>query len=215
MATIPSAPRGQLFIWTDVDPAHDPDFNRWYDREHMQERIGIAGFERARRFRAAAACPRPYLALYDTENLQVFRSTEYRQAFARQTEWSRRNFARMRDTQRRVGELTVDAGEGEGGALALFVLADLSMPPAQLEPHFRRTVEREHVVRASLLDTDLALSSPLSADAPPARADRVAMVEATDVDAAFDAAQRLARQLSVDAADGGVYVFRTLWRLGA
>jgi hypothetical protein len=215
MATTPPAPRGQLLIWTDVDPAHDPDFNRWYDREHMQERIAIAGFMRARRFRAAAACPRPYLALYDTENLDVFRSTGYRQAFAQQTEWSLRNFARMRDTQRRVGALTIDAGEGEGGVLALFVIADARMPTAQLEPHFRDTVAQAHVVRASLLDTDVALSSPLSAEAPPARADRVAMVEATDVDAAFDAARSLARRLTVDDGDGGIHVFRTLWRLGA
>ncbi len=26
---------GELFIWTDIDPAHEADFNRWYDREHM------------------------------------------------------------------------------------------------------------------------------------------------------------------------------------
>lgn len=47
----------------------------------------------------------------------------------------------------------------------------------------------------------------------PARADRVAMVEATDGDAAFDAADNLARQLAVDVQDGGVHVFRSLWRL--
>jgi hypothetical protein len=41
------------------------------------------------------------------------------------------------------------------------------------------------------------------------------MVEATDVDAAFDAARSLARRLTVDDGDGGIHVFRTLWRLGA
>ncbi len=205
--------RGQLFIWTDVDPAHEPDFNRWYDREHMQERMGIPGFVRARRFRSLVDGPRRYLALYDTESLAVFRSSGYQRAFAQQTEWSRRNFTRMRDTQRRVGELTVDEGMGEGGALALFVFADPDRSGARLAQNFRDTVERDHVIRATLLETDVDLSAPLSAGAAPARADRVAMVEATDGDAAFDAADNLARQLAVDVQDGGVHVFRSLWRL--
>lgn len=213
----PDAPTscGQLFIWTDVDPVHETDFNRWYDREHMQERIGIPGFLRARRFRSPVAGARRYLALYDTESLAVFRTSEYQKAFAQQTDWSRLNFARMRDTQRRVGELSVDEGKGEGGALALFVFADADRSAARLLPDFRGTIERDHVVRASLLETDVELSAPLSAGAAPARADRVAMVEATDADAAFDAANYLARRLAVDVQDGHIHVFRSLWRLCA
>ena len=30
-------PRGLLCIWTDIDPAHEADFNHWYDREHIPE----------------------------------------------------------------------------------------------------------------------------------------------------------------------------------
>lgn len=213
MTVAQPAARGQLFIWTDVDPAHEPDFNRWYDREHMQERMAIPGFRRARRFHSLVSCPRPYLALYDTESLEVFQGQAYRHAFARQTDWSRRNFARMRETQRRVGELIIDAGQGEGGALALFVIGNTGLEPMQSGLHFQAMVERDHVVRASLLRTDAALSAPLSSTAAPARVDMVAMVEATHAGAAFDAAMSLARQLPVEEA-GGVYVFRVLWRLG-
>ena len=95
--------RGLLCIWTDIDPAHEVDFNRWYDREHMQERVAIPGFQSARRFGASQPCPRPYLALYYTDSLDVFRSQSYRNAFTNQTTWSRENFTRMRGTQRRVG----------------------------------------------------------------------------------------------------------------
>ncbi len=214
MASVAPASRGQLFIWTDVDPAHETDFNRWYDREHMQERMGIPGFLRARRFRSPVAGPRRYLALYDTESLAVFRTGDYQEAFAQQTDWSRLNLARMRDTQRRVGELAVDEGNGEGAALALFVFSDPDRSASRLVPNFRDIVERDHVIRASLLETAVDLSTPLSAGAAPARADRVAMVEATDADAAFDAAEHLARRLAVDVQEGLVHVFRSLWRLG-
>ena len=75
---------GELFIWTDVDPAHAQDFNRWYDTEHMQERAAIPGFKWSRRYHSKT-CPRPYLALYRTDSLNVFTSESYRQAFTKQT----------------------------------------------------------------------------------------------------------------------------------
>ena len=104
-------PRGLLCIWTDIDPAHEVDFNRWYDREHMQERVAIPGFQSARRFGASQPCPRPYLALYYTDSLDVFRSEAYGRAFANQTPWSLENFKRMRGTQRITCELTLRDGK--------------------------------------------------------------------------------------------------------
>ena len=38
---MPIAGKGMLLTSMDVDPAHEADFNRWYDREHLEE-IGRA-----------------------------------------------------------------------------------------------------------------------------------------------------------------------------
>ena len=35
----------ELFVWTDVDTTYEDDFNEWYDREHMEERVAIEGFQ--------------------------------------------------------------------------------------------------------------------------------------------------------------------------
>lgn len=209
--------RGLLCIWTDVEPEHDLDFNRWYDREHMQERVAIAGFQSARRFAAIGACPRPYLALYYTDNLAVFQSREYLSAFANQTAWSLENFTRMRGTQRRVGRLSVEVGAGEGGALALFVVpADKlaqSGLKAQLQQMLAALAGQDHVIRATLLETDSALSAPVTADAVAAPADAVVMVEATRAQIAQQ--HSLAMTDALGLAPAEVYSFQSLWRLAA
>lgn len=209
--------RGLLCIWTDVDPQHESEFNRWYDTEHMQERVAIPGFQNARRFRAAPGSPQPYLALYYTDNLAVFTSLAYASAFSRQTDWSKLNFLRMRDTQRRVGLLTVEAGAGEGAALAMFVVPAAKLAErdwrSRLEKALRALLGQEHVICVSLLETDAALSTPVTQNASPAMADALAMVEASRLGAAALHARVLSDALGLG--PDNVFLFQALWRLGS
>ncbi len=76
----------ELFIWTNVQPEHEADMNRWYESEHLRERVLIPGFRWARRYRALLG-PRRYLALYRTDALDVFSSPAYQFAFRNQTDW--------------------------------------------------------------------------------------------------------------------------------
>lgn len=52
------AGKGMLITVMDADPAEEEDFNKWYDREHIVERVAIAGFLEARRYVAALASPK-------------------------------------------------------------------------------------------------------------------------------------------------------------
>lgn len=209
--------RGLLCIWTDIEPEHDLDFNRWYDREHMQERVAIPGFQSARRFGAIGDCPRPYLALYYTDSLDIFQSEPYRRAFANQTAWSLENFTRMRGTQRRVGQLTLEAGAGEGGALALFVVPEATLRQsgvkARLQQMLTALTGQDHVIRMTLLETDAGLSTPVTADAVAAPSDALVMVEATRATVANHHALALSESLGLP--PGEVYSFQSLWRLAS
>ncbi|WP_322102564.1 DUF4286 family protein [Paraburkholderia sp. J41] len=217
MSLTPHAPAGQLCIWTDTDPQAEADFNAWYDREHMQERVGIRGFRHARRFLANDGAARRYLALYVTESLDVFRSDAYRQAFSGQTDWSLRNFARMRDTQRRVGELAFEAGEGEGAHLAIFVASPHALAASNWCARAHEAARETGVHAVRVFRTEGALSAPLATGdgAAPraAQEDAVVFVEASSNDAARAAAQALAQAADVE--PGAVRSFDMLWRLGA
>jgi hypothetical protein len=68
---------GLLLFMTDIDPALEVEFNRWYEEEHLGERMAIPGFITARRFQAIEGSPK-YLAVYDLESPDVLQSAPYR-----------------------------------------------------------------------------------------------------------------------------------------
>src|SRR5260221_6602198 len=68
--------RALLLVMMDVDAEHEVEFNRWYDEEHVPERLSVSGFISARRFKAVEGSPR-YLALYELESIAVLKSSEY------------------------------------------------------------------------------------------------------------------------------------------
>jgi hypothetical protein len=68
---------GLLLFMTDIDPTLEVEFNRWYEEEHLGERMAIPGFITARRFQAMEGSPK-YLAIYDLESPDVLQSAPYR-----------------------------------------------------------------------------------------------------------------------------------------
>jgi hypothetical protein len=68
---------GLLMVWTDVDPAQEAEFNRWYDEEHIGRLLAVPGFLSAGRYRAIRGGPK-YLAMYELEDHNVMRSAALR-----------------------------------------------------------------------------------------------------------------------------------------
>jgi hypothetical protein len=67
---------GLLMLWTDVDPAHEAEFNRWYDEEHIHHLLEVPGFLSAGRYVAVKGGPK-YLAMYELEDPNVLRTTAF------------------------------------------------------------------------------------------------------------------------------------------
>ena len=115
---MPISGKGILMTAMNVDPAHEADFNLWYDREHLAERVAIDGFLEARRYQAIDA-ELKYFATYTTGAFADLSSPAYEQALANQTAWSKSNLSRAQDMLRVVGRITASCGQGRGAAMTV------------------------------------------------------------------------------------------------
>ena len=88
--------KGFLLVLMQPPPTFEEEFNAWYDTEHIPERVAVPGFETGIRYVCLDGFPR-YLAMYDTENPEVFDTEGYlRVAFDRSSPWTKRVMSRVR-----------------------------------------------------------------------------------------------------------------------
>ena len=67
-----------LVVMMEVDPEHEDEFNRWYDEEHLPERMGIPGYISARRFKLEEGeGVLTYLCIWEMEDGSPLQSAEY------------------------------------------------------------------------------------------------------------------------------------------
>lgn len=148
----------------DVEPEHELDFNRWYDREHLAERVAISGFVEARRYVAHDASPK-YLSLYSTTTFEVLDSPAYRTALANQTDWSKKNIVRFQNMIRAVARITASQGEGRGGALGIMRIRPAANRAEKLRAGLLHLFQPEifdGIISIHLLESDPALSRSLT-----------------------------------------------------
>jgi hypothetical protein len=205
--------QGMLLVCTNVDPAHEDDFNRWYDREHVNERVAIPGFVSGARYQTVRGSRR-YLGLYRTTSLAVFGTAAYQQALQHPTAWSMTNLARMQNPMRRVCSIEMETGAGTGAWLALLTLAASATSTvtgvAQLGSEL---LTLDGVVVARLLVPDAALSTPLPAeDSRERRLDPLLLIEGSAEAAVANAGRHAARH--VGAASDDLSLFQLMWQLG-
>ncbi|MEE4484799.1 hypothetical protein V2T44_17830 [Serratia ficaria] len=156
------SPNGMLFVATDVAAQDEADFNQWYDREHVEERVRVPGFLSGTRYQALQG-GRKYLGLYKTESLASFTTAAYRAAFQHQTPWSVASLDKMRNPMRRVCAVEAVTGQGFGSHLGVITLAPAAPEAlrASVAALGAQLAEQPGFVRSSLLTPDAELSSPL------------------------------------------------------
>lgn len=153
---MPIAGQGMLLTSMDIDSLHEAEFNRWYDREHLEERVAIDGFLEARRYVAHDGKPK-YLSLYSTATFEVLESPAYSKALANQTDWSKANIARFQNMIRGVARITISRGVGRGAALGVIRLRPPAEGADKLRVALREQLDpasRDGIISMHLLEND-------------------------------------------------------------
>ena len=73
-----------LVVMMDVEEGHEAEFHRWYNEEHLPERMEIPGYVSARRFRLEEGNGvLKYLCIWEMDNASPLESEVYKMQRAR------------------------------------------------------------------------------------------------------------------------------------
>ncbi len=81
--------RGLLMVYVDVAADVEEEFNRWYNEEHIPERLSIPGVLNAARYEAVRGGPK-HLACYELSEPEAYFTDTWQHFLNHPTEWSKR-----------------------------------------------------------------------------------------------------------------------------
>ena len=81
---------GLLMVWTDVPADKEPDFNRWYNEEHLAERLALPGFLNGARYEAVKGGPK-HLAVYELDSAKALETDAYKRVRSNPTPWTKKS----------------------------------------------------------------------------------------------------------------------------
>jgi hypothetical protein len=119
---------GILSVFNDCAPEGMEHFERWYIREHLQERVGGPGFRFGRRYELVSGGDRRFFAFYEVESPAVLASPAYLAQLNAPTPWTTESMKYFRNMVRTVCDLTAAAGDLIGSH-AVVLRADGAMAP--------------------------------------------------------------------------------------
>ncbi|MEX2617845.1 MAG: hypothetical protein WD767_17280 [Alphaproteobacteria bacterium] len=120
--------KGILAVWSDITPDAAADYDRWYEEEHMFERLVVDGFHRARHYRTVSGS-QMFFTYFVTDDSRVMKSPAYFESANNSSDWTKRILPHFRNTNRtafnvvrRIGwgfgavSMTIRMGAAEGRA---------------------------------------------------------------------------------------------------
>jgi hypothetical protein len=157
--------KGMLITLTEVKSRDESDFNEWYNREHIDERVNLPGFHRARRYVAVKGSPK-YLATYECDTVDDLATPSYLRLLANQTAWSQAVMARFTHFNRLTLRIQVDLTHGVGGAVTCVRFVPDVRKRNALADWLKRTALPRAIARVGMLGACAAENDIDIANAP-------------------------------------------------
>ena len=145
----PKKGRGLLMVYTDVPADVEEEFNRWYDEEHIPERLAIPGVLSAARYVALQGGPK-HLACYELSEPEAWHSDAWQYHLTNPTQWSKRmspgvvGEVYVRNLYRLIYPDDVPEETAQADMAPVVLVGRMSVPPA-LEAEFNQAYNSERM----------------------------------------------------------------------
>lgn len=107
-----------LIIWNDFGGGDDREYEAWIVREHMNDRMGVPGFLRGRRYLGTSS-PR-YLNMYEVDGIGRLTEGAYLSSLNTPSPWTKKLMPQLTNFVRVVCRAIATRGDGVPGHLATF-----------------------------------------------------------------------------------------------
>ena len=141
--------KGLLMVYSDVAPEHEDEFNRWYNEEHIPERLSIPGMLSAARYTAVQGSPK-YLACYELAGPEAWSSEAWQRWLINPTEWSQRmspsviGINYIRNLYRLIYPSDVSDETAQAEMAPVLLVGRMSIP-VELDDQFNRAYNTERL----------------------------------------------------------------------
>jgi hypothetical protein len=132
-----------LAVYAGIPGDIEDDFNRWYNTQHIPERLAIPGFQRAARYEALKGEPK-YLALYELEDASVLESPAYTRLAKQPNDWDKRIMPKLQVEARTVYECIFTCGEAAEAHAPFLLSVRLDIAP-EVENDFNEWYNVDHL----------------------------------------------------------------------
>ena len=154
---------GILAVWSGIDAEAEDDYNAWYEREHMFERVAVPGIRRARHYQTVSGTPK-FFTYFEMDDPAVVSSGVYLAQSNNSSPWTQRILPHFRQVNRTASRVLRRIGRGFGAAAMTirFVLVDgedAALTAVLQEEFLPRIIDRPGIIAAQLWQVDRAASS--------------------------------------------------------
>jgi hypothetical protein len=141
---------GILSVFNDCAPEGMEHFERWYIREHLQERVGVPGFRFGRRYELVSGGDRRFFAFYEVETPGVLASQAYVERLNAPTPWTTESMKYFRNMVRTVCDLRAASGDLIGSHAVVLRADGVMAPTSAAGDLVRRLAAEDGVARVQL-----------------------------------------------------------------
>jgi len=218
--------RGVMAVWNDLEFGHEAEFDSWYQRQHVPERLSQPGFREARRYVAQRSSPR-YCAFYWLDDITALTTEPYLERLAQPTRWTQRIMPWFRNMARSPCTVTLDCGCGLGGTMMWIAgPASRSITPAQrsaLQREFNASCDAAVIARMQLWERDVRADGHDNPEAqlrstPDFTADWIVFIDGTSEAAVGEATRRVQAAIGADETRSPLLVspcYQLTWKVSA